>query len=696
MPSMRKPNRLKDETSPYLQQHATNPVDWYPWGNEALGKARREQKPIFLSIGYSACHWCHVMEHESFEDEETAKLMNERFVNIKVDREERPDLDHIYMTAVQAMTQHGGWPMSVFLTPDLEPFYGGTYFPPSDRMGMPSFRRVLMSVANAWASKRAEVLKSAKQLTEALKSIDAQNATPNHDETLSFEALDRAAQVAMGNLDPYYGGFGSQPKFFHTTDLRMLLREWSRKKDPKALAAVTLTLDHIARGGIFDHLGGGFHRYSTDAKWLVPHFEKMLYDNALLAETYLEAFTITKKTQYASTAREILDYVLRQMTSPEGGFYSTEDADSEGVEGKFYVWTQDEIYQHLEKESAEQFCRVFNISADGNWEGNNILHLQQSIEDIAKSYGLDVSWLEDSLQSSKRKLFAIRNQRIKPGRDEKILVSWNAMMIRSMALAYQILDDERYLHAAQNAATFIIEKMGAYEDGSGPLQHAYKDGRARFPAYLDDFAGFALSLATLYESDFNEKWLDTAQGLTEQLLTRFWDPSEKTFFYTAKDHEKLIHRPREVHDGATPSGTAIAITALAHLGHLTLNETWIQTAHQALTTHAQFIRSIPGAAGQMLIAFSSLRDSAQEIVICFGKSEEENEAALKLIRSEFLPNRVVVLANPNAKRTRSLSRGKYPIQERVTVFFCENFTCLAPIVGLEPLERHLKSVRETP
>jgi len=666
-----KGNRLQFETSPYLLQHAMNPVDWHAWGEEALAKARKEKKPIFLSIGYSACHWCHVMERESFEDQETANLLNAHFINIKVDREERPDLDHIYMTAVQAMTQHGGWPMSVFLTPDLEPFYGGTYFPPDDRLGLPSFKKVIAGVAGAWTSKKDEVLKSAQSLSAALQEI----AAPPSPGELALEFLNGAVNISARNFDSENGGFGTAPKFFHTMDLKTCLRHWKRTGAQNALDMVTLTLDRIARGGIYDQLGGGFHRYSTDAVWLVPHFEKMLYDNALLAEVYLEAYQVTKKEDYIQVAREILEYVLREMTSEEGGFFSTQDADSEGVEGKYYVWSEQEIRGLLDKEAADLFCRVYDVTTNGNWESTNILRRKSSWDTLAREFREERQWIEDALSPARRKLLAERSLRVAPFRDEKILVSWNGLMIQAFALGYQVVGDERYLQAAQTAARFLWGRMG----GATALRHTYKNGQARIPAFLDDYSSFALSVATLYEADFHLDWKEYGNKLVEQMIERFWDEASSTFYFTPKAHEKLITRPRETNDGATPSASGMAVTAVVRWGQILGKPEWLALGEKALRSASQQMQTMPSASGQFLIALDRLKNAPQELVFAPGQSAEDNETVLNELRAHFHPTACLLPAGPSQ-----------PAREgKPTLYVCENFTCSKPLIGAEAIQKYL-------
>lgn len=667
---MTKPNRLANEMSPYLRQHAMNPVDWYPWGSDAMAKAKRDQKPIFLSIGYSACHWCHVMERESFENAEVAKLLNDHFVSIKVDREERPDLDHIYMSAVQLLTQHGGWPMSVFLTPELDPFYGGTYFPPDDRMGMPGFKKILIGIASAWKAKRNDVVTSAKQLTSALAEM--QTASDAKGSGLSMGSLDRAFDAAAENFDPKHGGFGRAPKFFHSMDLKVCLRHWARTGNEQALNIVTTTLDALARGGIYDQLGGGFHRYSTDAHWLVPHFEKMLYDNALLAELFTEGYLATRKVEYAETVRETLDYVLREMTSPEGGFYSTQDADSEGVEGKFYVWQKSEIKKELGDELSDQFCRSYGVTDEGNWEGNTILQRLHPLDDIARA-------------TAKRKLLAVRKARVAPFRDEKVIAAWNGLMIHSLATAHQALGDERFLDAARKAAQFILEKMGPGGRGQGELQHVYKDGRAKQPAFLDDYAALCNALTSLYQSDFNETWLEIAQRLADSMLDKFWEKG--LFFYTPKEGERLIHRPRENHDGSTPSAGALALTALTRLGHLTARTEYLDRARKGLEALSAQVERVPTASGQLLVALGLHVDRPSQLVVVPGESPEELDAAIAAIRERYLPNSLIAVSTPESRL--GWVREKNSRRTAPTLFVCESSACQSPVEGMEAIVKSL-------
>lgn len=594
-------NRLSGELSPYLLQHAANPVAWKPWDEAALAKARREDKPIFLSIGYSACHWCHVMAHESFENDQIADFLNEHFVSIKVDREERPDLDQIYMEAVQMMTGRGGWPMSVFLTPDLQPFYGGTYWPPASRHGMPGFRQVLEAVADAWTLRRAEMLAHAAKLTEALR----QNEAPDVGEAreLDDRLLEAAEEALMRAFDPQYGGFGQAPKFPQPIAIKVLLDRWKHSGDDNLLSAVTITLDRMARGGMYDHLGGGFHRYSTDARWLVPHFEKMLYDNALLAGCYLDAWLLTKHPLYAEVARGTLEYVLRDMTDPEGGFYSAEDADSEGEEGKFYLWTPNEITAVLGPAAAATFCRVYDVTEVGNFEGRNILNLSRPIEQEAKLLARDTGSTQTELAESRAKLLAVREKRVPPGLDDKILVSWNGLMIDAFARAGAALSVPRYRDAAEQAARYILKYLRR-EDGR--LLHSARHGRAKLNAYLDDYANFANALLTLHETGPDGAWLETAVALAEVILSRCADADRGGFFFTADDHEPLIVRKKEFIDSPTPSSNGMTAMLLLRLYKHRPDERYRAGAESALRAGHPFVQKYPGATGMMLLSLEVL------------------------------------------------------------------------------------------
>jgi uncharacterized protein len=681
-------NRLIHETSPYLKQHAHNPVDWFPWGEEALRRARELDRPIFLSIGYSACHWCHVMEHESFEDPEIGKLLNENFISIKVDREERPDLDQIYMTAVQIMTRHGGWPMSVFLTPGLKPFYGGTYFPPDDRHGLPSFRRVLMSVAQAWAEQRQGIEEQAGGLTDHLQAV--MRLEPEHGE-LSDQLLRRAAGNLRGRFDSTYGGFGPAPKFPHPMDLKLLLRCWQRFGDDGALAIVEKTLTEMARGGIYDHLGGGFHRYSTDARWLVPHFEKMLYDNALLTSAYVEAFQATRNPFYRRVAEETIQYVLGEMTREDGPFFSTQDADSEGVEGKFFVWSEDEIERILGKSEAELFGAVYDVTAEGNWEGHNILHRTRGDEQEAKMLGVPLEELQRRLRESREKLFVVRSRRVWPGRDDKILASWNGLMIGALAQAAQALAEPKYAAAASKAADFVLNKMRTPD---GRLLHtAFAGSEAKLNGYLEDYAYLLDGLVSLYEATFETRWLESALDIARVMIEQCWDEADGGFFFTGKDHEQLIARSKDPHDNATPSGNAMAATGLSRLAKLTGRRDLEEKAERTLNLFHGLMSTAPAAAGQMLIALDFHLGPVQEFAVVGELDNEEARRVLHLIREPFRPSKVVcwkrgVGTSEPAEKVVPLLQNRNA-QGLVTTYICENMTCRAPIVGGRALEQAL-------
>jgi len=678
------PNRLAHETSPYLLQHQNNPVNWFPWGPEALARAKAESRPIFLSIGYSACHWCHVMEHESFENQGIADYLNENFVCIKVDREERPDLDQIYMSAVQLMTGRGGWPMSVFLTPELKPFFGGTYWPPTAGRGMPGFDQVLRAVIDAWQNRREMALAQAAELTAHLQSEESgvkgqESGNRSH---LSLELLKSAEQKLQRSFDWTHGGFGTAPKFPHSMDLQVLLRTWEREPRETALQMVTLTLDKMAAGGIYDHLAGGFARYSVDERWLVPHFEKMLYDNALLLTAYLETFTATGEERFARTARETADYILKYMTDTEGGFHSTEDADSEGEEGKFYVWTPGEIEKVLGRERAEVFCYIYDVSPQGNFEhGQSILNLPKSIAQCASLRGWDAAKLETDLAAMRQELLKVRDQRIRPGKDDKILTSWNALMIDSLAKAGDILSQPQYLAAAEKAARFMLTQMSRKD---GRLLHTYRQGEAKLDAYLDDYAYLVNALVTLYESSFDEHWIDEAARLADILLERFADKGGGGFFFTADDHEQLIARNKDVIDSSVPSGNAMAATALLRLGKLCGRNDYLSAAESALLAGLAVMERSPSAAGQLLIALHLYLGPLPEIVIV-GPDNEETATVTNELQQKFLPRRVLGRGRPGQQHSPCLAplfSGRTSAGDQPSAYVCENFACQAPVSGL--------------
>jgi uncharacterized protein YyaL (SSP411 family) len=685
------PNRLALETSPYLLQHRDNPVDWYPWGPEAIERARREDKPIFVSIGYSACHWCHVMEHESFEDPEIARLLNERFVCIKVDREERPDLDQIYMNAVQLLTGRGGWPMSVFLTPSLEPFYGGTYWPPRSSRGMPGFDQIVRAVSEAWKSRREQAVEGAARLKEQIQQAAH---VPWEREPLTLDLLSIAVVEIERSFDHQHGGFGDAPKFPHAMDLQVMLRQWRRQPKESLLQMVRLTLDKMAAGGIYDHLGGGFARYSVDARWLVPHFEKMLYDNALLAGVYLDGYLATGDENDARIVRETLDYVLRDMTDPLGGFYSTEDADSEGEEGRFYVWTPAELAEILGPQAAETFAYVYDVSDIGNFEGKNILNLPKTLAQCARILNRDEHSLASELADGRAKLLAVRNQRVRPGRDDKVLVSWNGLMIDALARAAGALGEPRYLQAASKATQFILRHM---RRADGRLLHTWRAGHAKLDAYLDDYASLVYALLTVYEASFDEQLIDEAVCLTDTILELFTDPAGGAYFYTASDHEPLIARHKEMTDGSVPSSNGMLVAALLRLGKLCGSRRYLDAAESILDSASGVMRRFPTAVGQMLLALDMHLGPTPEIVLVGASQGSELDELLADLHRRFLPNKVIA-ARQAPDRVGHQSAALDPIFEgkpaarQVTLYVCDNFACQSPVHGKDAILAHWQSL----
>lgn len=672
-------NRLIHETSPYLLQHAHNPVDWYPWGAEALARAKREQKPILLSIGYSACHWCHVMERESFENGEIAAVMNELFVNIKVDREERPDLDEIYMNAVQVMTRSGGWPMTVFLTPDLKPFYGGTYYPPTDRYGRPGFPKVMHAVADAFNDKKVQVLQQADQLTAQLNQIS--NIADPHEHELTEQLMASAFQHYRSQFDSHSGGFGNAPKFPPSMGLPFLLRYWHHSGNANALEIVELTLQKMACGGMYDQLGGGFHRYSTDAHWLVPHFEKMLYDNAQLVVAYFEAYQATQKPFYRDIATQTLDYVLREMyAAKNGGFYSTQDADSEGVEGKFFVWERTEVEDIIGEENAEVFCEFYDITPQGNFEGENILHVQTPPDIFARKLRMDVGELEAILAEGKQKLFEEREKRIKPGVDDKILTSWNGLMLRGMAMGYQLTGKPEYLTSSKKSADFVLTTLS---QENGLLLRTYRAGKSHLNAYLEDYAYFIAGLIALYEASFEARWLTEAERLADLMIEQFGDEAGDGFFFTGKAHETLIVQSKSAYDGATPSGASMAIHSLLRLAkHLDRPE-FHDKAVETLKLYFHQIERMPSGSGQLLCELAFLLSTPKEIAIVGEKSNAKTEAMLAALHGTYLPNKIVALNDSSNDSALPLLDSKTQIANRATAYVCENYVCQAPTTEVD-------------
>ena len=676
-------NQLAHETSPYLLQHAHNPVDWHPWGEEALEIARGDDRPIFLSIGYSACHWCHVMERESFENEDTAALMNANFVNIKVDREERPDLDSIYMEAVQAMTGSGGWPMSVFLTPAGQPFYGGTYFPPQPRHGMPSFAQVLLAVADAYKNKRDDLEAQAQRLTDAIGRTGSLSASGG---ALGVEILDEATGKLLQYFDEQYGGFGDQPKFPQPMTLEFAMSQYRRGGDADVLHIAEHTLQQMAAGGIYDHLGGGFHRYSVDRIWLVPHFEKMLYDNGQLLRSYLHAWQINGRPEHRQVVDETVDYVLREMTSPEGGFYSAQDADSEGEEGKFFVWTAEEIEAVLGEEEAELLGRTYGVMPGGNFEGNTILNLKRTVAEVAQEAGAGVDAVAGRLAAARQKLFAVREERVKPERDDKVLTEWNGLMIHALAEVGVVLGREDALEAARKAADFVLAEMS---QENGFLFRSYKDGRARFNAYLEDYAAFARGLVALYESTFELRWLAEAVRLTKIMQSQFADEVRGGFYQTGMAHEQLVVRRKDFIDNAIPSGNSMAAELLLRLAKLTGNEEYRSEAARIILIMAAAMAQQPTGFGRMLTALDDLLSPSQEVAVVGSLEDPRTLLLLEEVRRHYLPHTVLALKEPDSENPLPLLEGRGLVDGEPAAYVCENYACQLPVTGVEELRQLL-------
>ena len=682
-------NHLIHETSPYLLQHAHNPVEWYPWGEEAFTKAREEDKPIFLSIGYAACHWCHVMEHESFENESVAKFLSEYFVSVKVDREERPDLDDIYMSAVMGLTGHGGWPMTVFLTPDLEPFYGGTYYPPEDRHGHPSFMTILRGIAQSWQDKREDIAKGAENITQFLTE---QSRKPVNDKTvMASSVIAQAAQQLTENYDATHGGWGGAPKFPSSGGIGFLLRAYRTTGDRELLDMATETLDKMARGGMYDQLGGGFHRYSVDAEWLVPHFEKMLYDNGQLAQVYLEAWQATGNAFYKQVVCEIIDYELRDMTDSLGGFHSTEDADSEGEEGKFYIWSHGEIMKILGEEDGALFCAYYAIKERGNFQshepyhaGLNIPHLTRAPEQIAAEQGLELEALEARMAPLRAKLMAVREGRVRPGLDDKVLTSWNALMIGPMAQAGVAFAEPRYVEAAVKAAEFIMEHMWK-DDG---LLRTHRHGESRLPGYLDDYAFTANAFVDLYEATLDARWLEHARTITEQMIARFGDEDGTSFYFTEAAHQHLIVRTRPTYDGAEPSGNSVAALALLRLGHMLDHKDFQHWGRKVVETTLPLVARAPQGYLRMLWTVDFLLHPPVEITLV-GKGDDAGVATLhETLMQRYLPNKCVLLVNPEKFAFTDelpMAVSKTTVDGTAAAYVCREQVCQAPVTTVEGL-----------
>jgi len=655
-------NRLATETSPYLRQHADNPVDWYPWGEAALVKARSEDKPIFLSIGYSACHWCHVMAHESFEDHEAAAFLNAHFVSIKVDREERPDLDQIYMGAVQAMTGSGGWPMSVFTTPEGLPFYAGTYFPPTPRYGMPSFRQVLEAVARGWRDRRRELVESSQQVLAILRQQQGA-ASAGSEETLRPATLAAAVARLQEGFDEDHGGWGGAPKFPQPMALEFLLRRHHQTGEEALLVMVTRTLEAMARGGMYDQLGGGFHRYAVDGRWTTPHFEKMLYDNAQLARVYLHAWQVTGNPFFRTITAEILDYAAREMTDPAGGFCSTQDADSEGQEGKFFLWRPAEIRAALGDE-ADRFMAAYGVTEGGNFEGQNILSLTGSLAE------------REALAGARQKLLAAREQRVHPARDVKILTSWNGLLLAAFAEAARALDREDYRQVAERNAAFLLREM---RRADGRLWRTWKEGQARLNGYLEDYTHLVDGLIEFYQTTFDPRWYAAAQEVADTMIAHFRHP-QGGFYDTSDDHEALVVRPRDLQDNATPSGNGMAAYVLPRLAGLTVEPRYRELAAQSLLSAQPLLAQYPLGFGQWLIALDYLLASPREVAIVGNAATDGLQELLRAAWAGYHPHQVLAMGTTAVERAAiPLLRGRNPIADQATAYLCMDSTCRPPV-----------------
>ncbi|BDG43482.1 thioredoxin domain-containing protein [Saccharococcus caldoxylosilyticus] len=684
METNKKPNRLIREKSPYLLQHAYNPVDWYPWGEEAFAKAKKENKPIFLSIGYSTCHWCHVMAHESFEDEEVAAILNEKYISIKVDREERPDIDSIYMRVCQMLTGHGGWPLSVFLTPEGKPFYAGTYFPKRSRYGQPGFIDVLTKLYHKYRENPNEIERMAEQITEALRqSVQTAGA-----ERLSFEAVEKAYRQLSGSFDTVYGGFGGAPKFPIPHMLMFLMRYYQWKRDERALLMVEKTLNGMANGGIYDHIGYGFARYSTDAMWLVPHFEKMLYDNALLAIAYTEAYQLTKNERYKEIAEQIIEFVKREMTSNDGAFYSAIDADSEGVEGKYYVWAPDEVINVLGTELGELYCRVYDITEEGNFEGKNVPNLIHTRMDrIARQYRMAEEELHEKLEEARKRLFAERSLRVFPHVDDKILTAWNALMIAALAKAAKVYKRRDYLQMAERALSFVETNLFQ----NGRLMVRYRDGEVKHKGIIDDYAFLVWAYIEMYEATLVLSYLQKAKACTEQMISLFWDEEHGAFFMTGSDAEELIVQEKEIYDGALPSGNSVAAVQLIRLARLTGDLTVLEKAETMYKVFQRQVEAYESGHTFFLQGLLLLEAPTVEVVLFGKQGDEKREQLIQKWQDAFVPNVFLLAAElPDDFAKIAPFAAEYePLGEETTVYVCENFSCQQPTTDVESVAKQL-------
>ena len=690
-------NRLIKESSPYLLQHAANPIDWFPWGTEAFDKARREDKPVFLSIGYSTCHWCHVMEHESFSDQEVAELLNRYFISIKVDREERPDIDQVYMTVTQAITGSGGWPMTIIMTPDKKPFYAGTYFPKNSRWGRPGLMDLLPKIADVWQNDRQKVLTSANEIVQYVTRLN--NRIPG--DGLDRNILDRANTLLAEIYDPEFGGFGKSPKFPSPHQLSFLLRRYYHTQNQQALEMVEKTLIQMRLGGIYDQVGFGFHRYSTDAQWLVPHFEKMLYDQAMLIMVYIEAYQATGNSFYAGVAEEIITYVLRDMTSKEGGFFSAEDADSEGVEGKFYLWTVREIKKILGDKDAGLWVKTFNVRESGNFQeagpgtniDENILHLQKPLPDLAKEYGMSENLLRRRLEDGRQALYQARKKRIHPFKDDKILTDWNGLMIAALAKAGHALDRKEYTAAATKAADFIRQNL---TNDKGRLLKRYRQGQAGLPAHLDDYAFMVWGLIELYQTTFDTGFLKSAIALNDRMLSHFWDEQNSGLYMTADDGEKLLVRSKKIYDGAIPSGNSVALLNLIRLGHFTGNTDYLTKAEHIIKAFSTTVEQYPAGHAQLMVALEFTLNPSFELVVVGDPQGKDTHSMLAALRKPFLPQKVVVFRPADKDRAAEIvsiapfTRSMVTKNGQATAYVCQDFACKLPTTSLDQMLLNLK------
>ena len=685
----RQPNKLIKEKSPYLLQHAHNPVEWYPWGEEAFEKAGREDKPVFLSIGYSTCHWCHVMEKESFEDAEIAGLMNDAFVSIKVDREERPDIDGIYMTVCQMLTGGGGWPLTIIMTPDKKPFFAGTYFPKEGRFGRSGLKEIIPQIKQTWDNNRYEVIKTTGEILSVLKSTTEAGDLDG----IPKNVLDTGFEQLFQRFDKTYAGFGGAPKFPTPHNLLFLLRYWNRTGDENALEMTEITLEAMRNGGIYDHVGFGFHRYSTDRRWLVPHFEKMLYDQAQLAAVYTEAYQASKKNIFKRTAEEILTYVMRDMTSPEGGFYSAEDADSEGQEGRFYLWTESQIIDILDDREADIFLKAYGVKPDGNWidqmhggqNGTNILHTAGKHGELSDALGESEEVISRSLKTSLEKLYDIRERREHPCKDDKILADWNGLMISAFAKAAQVFNNKTYLTYAEKAAGFILDKMIGEK---GRLLHRYRDGDAGLTASADDYAFFIAALIDLFESSFDLSYLKSALKLQNDFTDHYFDKNNGGYFFTPDYGEQLLIRSKEFYDGAVPSGNSVALLNLIRLSKLTGNSDFEQAAWEITKSFPNNFVTAPSAFTQMLVGLDFAFGPSLEIVI----SGRDSKPMLAAVNGRFIPRKVIIVHSGEDEELKSVSEYAFnqkPLQGKTTAYVCRNFVCSMPIVETDELKKHL-------